>query len=251
LKNFSFHFFNIDIKSRDCQIGYTTSLKARGNIDLDVSGKIDTPQISGDIDISHLYLLNGLSGLSLFKIQSANLQSRLPKKSAININMRGKRVIAKDRNLNLILNASLKFKKEGSEEKANVLGKIDILGGTYQDYSNTFDIKKGQVVFTKNKSPQIGLEAETKIGHYKIYASITGTLDDSHLIFFSKPELAQSEIASLLVFGKNIDTLTDVEKRGLTSSDFNNILINNLFFGKAEAKSTEEDKLNVGFRWKF
>lgn len=250
LKNFKSQFFNVHIISHDCQAGFAASLKMRGDIDLVVDGKIDNPRISGNINISRLYLTNGLSGLSLFKKQKTGLESRMPKKSVINVHIDGNDVIANDRYLNIVLNSFIKLEKE-AEEGPYVAGRIDILRGKYKDYSNTFDIKKGQILFAdKNKSPSIELEAETKIRRYRIYASIKGTLENSYLTLSSRPELTHAEIASLLVFGKKINDLTTIEKKGLTSKNFNNILINNIFLGKAEARLTEllgVDDINFEF----
>lgn len=250
LKNYEPYLFEVYIKSRDCQIGDSSSLKARVKLDLNISGKIENPAITGNIDIDNIYLSNGLSSLSLLKIRSRDIESRLPKKCSIDINLNGEKIAAKNASLNAVINTSLKLRKEIAGTPYTI-GKIDILSGAYQNLNNIFTIKKGQILFAdKDKSPSLDIEAETKIRRYKIFIDIKGALDDSYMVLYSKPELTQYEISSLLIFGKNTGELTSLEKKGLSGRNFNCLLINTLFLGQAEAKIAESlglDDINFNF----
>ncbi|PIU42424.1 MAG: hypothetical protein COS99_00230 [Candidatus Omnitrophica bacterium CG07_land_8_20_14_0_80_42_15] len=250
LKDVTPHLLNINIKSRNCQLSYDSSVKINGSVNLEISGKASSPLIFGDIELKELYITGGFFDVSSFKDQKASAKLGFLKDSIINIDVRGDDIAAKQSSITARLDSRIKIKKD-RDTKPYISGKVDIKNGSYQAYDNRFRITGGYILFRDlKKSPLIELEGDTRIRRYKIYARIKGTVDDSHLTLSSKPELSYPEIVSLFIFGKNFKNLTDEEREKLTDTDVNNILINDLFLGKAEARlarSVGLDDINMKF----
>lgn len=250
LKNFKPHLLNISLNGKDCQARFGTNLKGKGSINLEMNGRVDKPSISGIVSLAQIALPDGLGGLSSFQIPKRSLSLGFLKSATLNIDIQGKGILARNHYINAPLNVFLKLKKEANDE-LYLLGEIEIIKGIYEAYGNQFKISKGEIIFMdKNRSPLIDIAAETRIRRYRIFAKIKGDLEDSRLTLTSKPELSYSEIVSLIVFGKNIDNLTNAQKGQFTASDFNDVFINGLFMGKAEtklAKAIGLDDISIHF----
>ncbi|MFH1798836.1 MAG: translocation/assembly module TamB domain-containing protein [Candidatus Omnitrophota bacterium] len=112
-----------------------------------------------------------------------------------------------------------------------------------------FNINKGEIIFSRENSPSsVEIEAQTKVRRYKIFAKVNGVSNNYHLTLSAKPKLNHSEIMSLLIFGKNTSALSPRENEQLTRADIRNVLINDIFIGKAEAKLAKSvglDDINI------
>lgn len=249
LEDFKPSLINLDVKSSDIQLKWQIFIKARGAMDLTISGKADSPQINGNIKLKQFSLPQGLGDLSFLKDQNSGVESGFLKKSSINVDISGNDIVIQNRDLKISLSASFALKKE-MDSTPFLLGTTKLIKGEFHVHDKRFKITSGQIVFSKkHESPLIEVAAETKIRHYKIFAKIEGTINKSYLTLTSKPEATYAEIASLLVFGKKFNNLTNPEKEKLSAEDSRNILIDNVLLGKTEVKLTEST--GIEFEWKF
>jgi len=227
LKKLKPHLINISVDSKDFQLKYKSSRKMKGIFKIEASGKADTPRISGGIKVTQASVDGGLSFLSLFK--TLKFPNNLLGRSSMDIDIKGENIAALNKYLNADLSATLKLKKESSG-KPYILGAAVINGGTFRFRENQFRIIRGEISFTSSdKDPLFDVDEETNIGWYRISAKVEGSEKNMRFTLSSRPELPHSEIASLLLFGKETKDLATSEKDKLTQANFNDILINNLF----------------------
>jgi autotransporter translocation and assembly factor TamB len=100
-----------------------------------------------------------------------------------------------------------------------VTGKLRTLRGFATFFGRRFIVEKGQISFTGSEEidPLLEVEASHQVAGYMTYARITGKTSKPEVSFRSEPELGESDIISLLIFGRTSDQLTASEQNSLGS----------------------------------
>jgi translocation and assembly module TamB len=91
-----------------------------------------------------------------------------------------------------------------SGDPPRVDGEINLRGGKLDVNGKTFDIEKGTVAFSGSDTSDPTITATARWDSpagYTVYADYSGTVKAGKLTLHSEPQLAQSEIVSLLLFG--------------------------------------------------
>jgi autotransporter translocation and assembly factor TamB len=98
-----------------------------------------------------------------------------------------------------------------------VSGEIKSVRGTLVVAGKTFTLTRAQILLTGGHKidPSLDVAAKYTAPKYEITANITGTASKPDLTLSSVPSLPQSDILSVLMFGKPADQLSTGEQKGL------------------------------------
>jgi len=91
-------------------------------------------------------------------------------------------------------------------------GELDAVGGTMRQLGQVFHLERGRVVFYAdegNLDPELDLAMGVKVDGADIRILLGGTANAPKLTLTSEPEMSDSDIMSLLLFGKTSDELDD------------------------------------------
>ena len=112
------------------------------------------------------------------------------------------------------LNSSLQ-----SGEPVKVNGRLDLKNGKFEAYKQVLTIEQGQLLFLGSaENPGIQFKAVRTIDEVKVGIIADGTVNAPRLMLFSEPTMADENILSLLITGRNIDSLSKNEGNALSSA---------------------------------
>jgi TamB, inner membrane protein subunit of TAM complex len=113
----------------------------------------------------------------------------------------------KGRNLSVELSGKLQLRQKGPEP--TVLGELQARQGTLAFLGRTFQLDRGQVQFfgEDETNPTLDVRLSTKISSTTVRILVSGTAQEPKVDLVSEPEMSQSDIMSLLVFGREKDEL--------------------------------------------
>lgn len=98
-----------------------------------------------------------------------------------------------------------------------ITGRIESVRGSMAVAGKTFTIQHGQIMFTGGNEidPSLDIVAQYDAQGYQVLATIDGTAEKPELVLSSVPTLSQSDILSVLLFGKPSNQLTDGQQKNL------------------------------------
>ena len=98
-----------------------------------------------------------------------------------------------------------------------ITGRIESVRGSMAVAGKTFTIQQGQIMFTGGREidPSLDIVAQYDTQGYQVLATINGTAKKPELALSSVPILSQSDILSVLLFGKPSNQLTDGQQKNL------------------------------------
>ncbi len=107
-----------------------------------------------------------------------------------------------------------------ADEIAVGTGELEVKDGKYRAYSKELDVERGRLLFAGGPvaDPGIDLRAKKDLPGYEVGVIVRGRLRKPELSLYSVPSLPQSQIASLLLVGRSIDTLQSGDRETLGSS---------------------------------
>jgi translocation and assembly module TamB len=110
-----------------------------------------------------------------------------------------------------------------SDEVTTASGELSVEDGTYRAYNRRLDVDRGRLIFAGGPvgDPGIDLRASREVPGYDVGVIVRGRLRHPELSLFSDPSLPQSQIASLLLVGRTLDSLQagDRQQIGGSTSD--------------------------------
>jgi translocation and assembly module TamB len=100
-----------------------------------------------------------------------------------------------------------------------VSGTIETVRGFATFYGKKFILEQGRVTFpgTEEINPLLDVTTTYAVSEYVVSIQVEGSALKPQLTLSSQPEREQSDIVSLLVFGKTTDRLTTSEQSSLSS----------------------------------
>ncbi|MBF6567644.1 MAG: translocation/assembly module TamB [Candidatus Binataceae bacterium] len=221
----------------------TRQFNATVNGNLSCAGPIDAPNITGQIDVLHgLYRPDlDLLGEKTYKADhtivvsdSWNQPAPAPGESTQNGNTQSRagsmfRYVGLQ--IEVLIGRNNWIKNDQSEvnidgklrvSKANhgelgIWGVIHTVQGTLVLVGKTFTVNRGSIRFTGGSQfdPLLDLMGQYSVGRYQIIANLTGLASKPVLTLSSLPTLPQSDILSVLMFGKPASQLTSGQQQGL------------------------------------
>ncbi|UUO22074.1 hypothetical protein FGD67_01810 [Colwellia sp. M166] len=106
-----------------------------------------------------------------------------------------------------------------SGQQLSLNGRLELKNGQFQAYKQTLTIEQGQLMFLgAPENPSIQFRAVRVVDDIKVGIIADGTIHSPRLTLFSEPVMADENILSLLITGRNLDSLTKQEGNALTSA---------------------------------
>ena len=98
----------------------------------------------------------------------------------------------------------------GTLNRPVVSGRAQVTAGTITFQKKTFDVRKGVIDFVNpyRTEPEIDIESRTQIRSWEIFLAVKGTPDNLDVSLTSQPEETQSNLLSLILFGRTARELT-------------------------------------------
>ena len=108
----------------------------------------------------------------------------------------------------------------GTATNPRVVGRVDLIRGTYSFNSRRFELTKGILQFTGSVpiEPNITLTASTDIDGVTVNLNVTGSAYSPQIAFTSSPSLPQDEIVSRILFGSSVTNLSAIQAVQLAAS---------------------------------
>jgi translocation and assembly module TamB len=105
------------------------------------------------------------------------------------------------------------------EEELLLTGAIETVRGWYTFHGRKFRLEKGNIIFTGATpiDPGLDIVARYTLSQYQVDVMVGGTAKTPIVNFRSEPQLEQTDILSLLLFGKPANALSKGEKVSLRS----------------------------------
>lgn len=105
-------------------------------------------------------------------------------------------------------------------EVATASGELAVEEAKYKAYTKELDVERGRLLFAGGPvdDPGVDLRASEKLPGYVVGVLVRGRLRKPELTLFSDPALPQSQIASLLIVGRTLDSLQSGDREALGSS---------------------------------
>jgi translocation and assembly module TamB len=99
-------------------------------------------------------------------------------------------------------------------EPAVASGQLEIEDGTYSAYTRKLDVERGRLLFTGGPvtDPGVDLRASRELPDHVVGVIVRGRLRKPELTLYSEPPLPQSQIASMLIVGRTLDSLQDKDE---------------------------------------
>jgi len=94
-------------------------------------------------------------------------------------------------------------------EAAVAFGEFKIADGSYSAYTRELDVERGRLLFSGGPvtDPGVDLRASRKLPGYTVGVIARGLLRRPQLTLYSEPSLPQTQIASMLIVGRTLDSL--------------------------------------------
>ena len=108
----------------------------------------------------------------------------------------------------------------GTSAAPQILGRLQIVRGTYSFAGKRFDVTKGDVRFAGGAlvDPEINISATTTTNDITVVIDISGTGQKPQIAFNSTPALPQDEVLSRLLFGSSVTNLSAIQAIQLASA---------------------------------
>lgn len=100
----------------------------------------------------------------------------------------------------------------GTSNAPSIVGKLEVVRGTYSFSGRRFDIDHGIVTFQGGLlDPALDIAASTTVDSVTATIAIGGTAQKPQISFTSTPSLPQDEVLSRILFGSSITSLTPTQ----------------------------------------
>ncbi|MGB5132249.1 MAG: translocation/assembly module TamB domain-containing protein [Steroidobacteraceae bacterium] len=109
--------------------------------------------------------------------------------------------------------------RSAPHEAATASGELEIEKGRYRAYTRELDVERGRLLFTGGPvtDPGVDLRASRKLPGYTVGVIVRGRLRQPQLTLYSEPPLSQTQIASMLIIGRTLDSFQDAEAGSLAA----------------------------------
>ena len=104
-------------------------------------------------------------------------------------------------------------------EAAVASGELEIEDGEYRAYTRELEVERGRLLFTGGPvtDPGVDLRATRRLPGTTVGVLARGRLRQPQLTLFSEPPLPQTQIASLLIVGRTLDSLQGQDQQELAA----------------------------------
>lgn len=98
----------------------------------------------------------------------------------------------------------------GTTAAPRVVGKLEVVRGTFSFASRRFDLEDGDIEFSGGEltNPTVNMRATATIDQVNAIINVTGTAQQPQIAFSSTPSLPQDEVLSRILFGTSISNIS-------------------------------------------
>jgi translocation and assembly module TamB len=199
--------FNLSGKGQGIRLRYPEGLSSTADASLSLSGSPKNALLSGDVTVTRLgvnpqfdlanYLIKGVRGAPALKIDSplnrVHLDVHVTSTPELPLQTSALRVSG---NVDLHL--------RGTAFRPVVLGRVDLLEGTFDFNGTKYQMERGDITFTNPVQiyPTLDIELSSRVRDYDITLGFHGPIDRMTTTYRSDPPLSSSDIISLLALGR-------------------------------------------------
>jgi len=126
-------------------------------------------------------------------------------------------VYVRGRGVNTLLAGNLTI--AGNVSNPNIFGELRSIRGRYQEFGKLLTVKEGILTFNGpiSPSPYLNIVGATVVGDTEIRLILGGSIFTPDIRIESTPSLSQQDALSLLLFGKNPDSISPGQAIGLAN----------------------------------
>jgi translocation and assembly module TamB len=199
--------FNLSGSGQGIRLRYPEGLSSTADASLSLSGSSKNALLSGDVTVTRLgvnpqfdfatYLIKGVRGAPALKIDSplnrVHLDVHVTSTPELPLQTSALRVSGK-----------VDLHLRGTAFRPVVLGRIDLLEGTFDFNSTKYRMERGVITFTNPVRiyPTLDIELSSRVRDYDITLGFHGPIDRMTTTYRSDPPLSSSDIISLLALGR-------------------------------------------------
>lgn len=194
-------------------LGNNKKALARGNFDLGPM-EIKVPEHFSD-DIPAINVVRTInSGKIIYETENKQLSYVLELDVGLNAKQQ---VYVRGRGVNTLLAGNLRI--AGNASNPNIFGELRSVRGRYQEFGKFLTVKEGILTFSGpiSPSPYLNIVGATVVGDTEIRLVLGGSIFKPDIRIESTPSLSQQDALSLLLFGKNPDSISPSQAIGLAN----------------------------------
>lgn len=194
-------------------IGNNKKALAKGNFDLGPM-EIKVPEHFSD-DIPAINVVRTInSGKIIYETE--NKQPPYVLELDVGLNAK-QQVYVRGRGVNTLLAGNLRI--TGNASNPNIFGELRSVRGRYQEFGKFLTVKEGILTFSGpiSPSPYLNIVGATVVGDTEIRLVLGGSIFKPDIRIESTPPLSQQDALSLLLFGKNPDSISPSQAIGLAN----------------------------------
>jgi translocation and assembly module TamB len=199
--------FDLTLKGQDVRLRYPPGISSVTTEQLRWSGTSVSSALTGDMTVTKLGVTPGFDFASY--LQRSAQGSVLPQTNPVLSGIRMDVHIVTTPELEmqtamarLAGNADLRLR--GTAAKPVLLGRVDVVEGEVYFSGTKYRMERGEVTFVSpvTTTPQLDLQASTRVQDYDITVNLNGGTDRLNLSYHSDPPLPPADIISLLALGQ-------------------------------------------------
>jgi translocation and assembly module TamB len=109
---------------------------------------------------------------------------------------------------------------EGTSKTPAIVGKVELVRGTYSFSGHRFTLSKGLITFVGSRppNPRLDIAASAEIDDVNVTINVAGRANNPQIAFTSSPGLPQDEIMARILFGGSVTEISAIQAVQLAAS---------------------------------
>jgi translocation and assembly module TamB len=202
--------FDLALSGRGMRFLYPRGVREALDTDLSLAGTADSSLLRGQVRIAQLAFTPDFDLTNFLGQLTSNITP--PPTQGFTQNLRLNLGVQSTSGLNLVsrtmsFQGTANLRVQGTVADPVVLGRVNINGGDAVFNGHRFVLQEGTIDFVNPTltQPVLNVSANTTIEQYNIQLRFAGPVDHMRTYYTSDPGLPQSDIISLLAFGKTTE----------------------------------------------
>jgi translocation and assembly module TamB len=214
--------FDLKVHGQDVRLRYPPGVSSTATADVHWTGSNSASTLSGDVTITKLAITPGFDfGAYLQRAaQASPLPQTNPLLNRIRLDVHITTVPELQMQTAIVrLSGDADMRLRGTAAKPVVVGRADVLEGEIYFNGTKYRLERGDVSFVNpiTTTPQLDLQASTRVRDYDITISLNGQPDKLHVSYRSEPPLPESDIIALLAIGRTQEESAQLQQSGQSS----------------------------------
>jgi translocation and assembly module TamB len=211
--------FDLKLHGQDVRLRYPPGVSSTATADVHWTGSNSASTLSGDVTITKLAITPGFDfGAYLARAaQTSSLPQTNPLLNRIRLDVHITTVPELQMQTAVVrLSGDADMRLRGTAAKPVIVGRADILEGEIYFNGTKYRLERGDVSFVNpiTTTPQLDLQASTRVRDYDITISLNGQPDKLHVSYRSEPPLPESDIIALLALGRTQEESAQLQQSG-------------------------------------